>query len=105
MCKGETLYCSSSGLYKSLTKRGKTLSMIRPQQQTIGVPIKTMKARDVEMSLKKHFGDKWDDEEGTEYYKLVLSKATVDNTTEDGEEFPESCEPRHESHNIEPSAL
>lgn len=90
LTRGEVSYKSDLEVAKSVMKRGKLISTMKPRILPTGnISIKSAKLNDVSSLLKKHYGDGWENIETLTFYKNIVN--TVSSNTEDtaGEQFCE----------------
>ena len=98
MIQGEVSYKFNVGVPKSVLKRMKNLSIMRPQQIERGqVSIKPEKIRDVCKLLEKHYGADWRQLQSLQFFVRIEDqlRENVKNVEED-EEIEQFCEPREE---------
>lgn len=72
--QGEMQYPTDTANAETVTKKGKRISMINPDQLKIGVKVKPTKLSDVENLLKAHYGNEWSEIEGLKWYNNILSE-------------------------------
>jgi hypothetical protein len=74
--RGEPFYRSNICGFASIVKRGKTIRAQKIPELIVGCPVSTLKARDVDSLLQKHFGD-WRNRPELAFYAPILER-TVD---------------------------
>lgn len=70
--RGEVHYNCDSGVPRSILKKGKSLSSMKPVQLENQIPVKHAKLNDVSNLLAKHFGANWREREELVYYKTLI---------------------------------
>lgn len=73
LIRGEPSYRCDTGSPKLVMKKGKSITLISPEELPVGVPVKKEKLDDVDKLLQKHYGTDWKTLElpGLEFYKKV----------------------------------
>ncbi|XP_063219455.1 uncharacterized protein LOC134545805 [Bacillus rossius redtenbacheri] len=72
--RGEVNYNTDIGEPKSVLKRGKMLSAIKPKEEKKGIPLKKEKVTDLNTLLKKHFGNDWVEMDNLLFFKTLFSQ-------------------------------
>lgn len=93
--RGEQSYKSDLGVFKSVFKKNKRPTDIRPLVVQKGVPPNAKKLKDVRTLLTKHYGDRWEELDNLSYYKNVLQKYEMEyleNMENQEEEENDLCE-------------
>lgn len=98
LLRGEQCYRSDFTEFRSVTKKGKTVTFNKIQLPINCIKLKSEKLRDVERLLKNHYGEDWQDNEELQYYTFLMNE---DNGTEEEEAVDTLiCEPRDEDDDL-----
>ena len=85
--RGEVNYKSDIGAFKSVLKRGKTISQMSPEPLLNQISLREEKLSDVDALLKKHFGSEWGNNDDLSFYKSVLQSVSRTNSETINEEL------------------
>lgn len=93
LVRGETSYISNNGSDQSVTKKGKRICDMKPEEMKTGITLNPAKITDVENLLTKHFGSEWRKMDRLNFLNNlipVIVKKPKKNSQVDGED--EMCE-------------
>lgn len=100
--RGEQAYKSDTGMFKLITKTGRTAKMINPHQLITGVAPNKLKLKDVNKLLEKHYGKNWKELEPLGYYNKIFEKYCTETIPEGKDAFAEE-DPSNELCEIVPT--
>lgn len=92
LVQGEKAYRMETNIKKTVTKKNKNITMIKPEiiQPNTIIP-KASKLKDVSALLQKHFGQHWQNLQFLQYYKHLVANMNNDLEMMISEDHEEEC--------------